>query len=40
MWRAGPVYVCVFHNWLDLQTKQCGCDIEANAGDVDGLSDD
>lgn len=31
------MYVCVFHNWLDLQTKQCGCDIETRGGSMEGF---
>lgn len=33
---GGPVYVCAFHNWPDLQTKQYGCDIETRGGSLWG----
>lgn len=29
--------VRVFHNWLDLQTQQCGCDIKTRGGSLQGL---
>lgn len=36
-YEGGPVDVRVFHNWLDLPTQQCDCDIETRGGSLRGF---